>query len=136
MKNAVRFMGLCAVVLLVGVAVAAQEPAKVAGKWEMSFTMTPPPGKEGEPRTVTQTLTLEQTGGDIKGTILSQMGEAPVTGKVTGKDIKFSVTRKTPRGTMTTEYVGKVDGDTMKGTFTRGTGDRAQTIEWTAKKAK
>jgi hypothetical protein len=126
-------MGLCAVVLLVGVAVAAQEPAKVAGKWEMSYTLAPPPGKEGEPRTITNTLTFEQKGEELTGTIASQRGEAPLTGTIKGKDIKFSVTRETPRGTMTTEYTGKVEGDTMKGTFA---GFGGNTVEWTAKRAK
>jgi hypothetical protein len=133
MKNAVRIMGLmCVVVLLVGVTVAAQEPAKVAGTWEMSYTFSGPQGEQA----ITNTLTIEQTGGDITGTIKTQRGESPFTGTVKGNDIKFSVTRETPRGTMTTEYVGKVEGDTMKGTFTMGQGERARTVEWTAKKSK
>ena len=137
MKNAVRILGLMfAVMLVAGLIVNAQDAAKVAGKWDLSYVRPMPPGKEGEPQTVTNTLTLEQTGGDIKGTLASQRGETPVTGKVTGKDIKFSVTRETPQGSFTTEYTGKVDGDTMKGTFTMGQGERARTIEWTAKKAK
>jgi hypothetical protein len=133
MKNAVRMLGLvCAVMMLAGLVVA-QEPAKVAGKWEMSYTMAPPPGKEGEPRTITQTLNFEQDGENLKGTIVSQRGEAPFTGTIKGKDLKFTVTRETPRGTMTTEYTGKVDGDAIKGTFT---GFGGATIEWTAKRAK
>jgi hypothetical protein len=130
MKNAGRILGLvCALVLLVGLVTTAQEAAKVAGKWEMSFEMT---GRDGTTRTVTQTLNFEQTGEQLKGTVTTPRGETPLTGTIKGKDIKFSVTRETPGGTMTTEYVGKVEGDTMKGTFTM----RETAIEWKATRAK
>lgn len=138
MKNVVRIMGLMfAVMLVAGLIVNAQEAAKVAGKWEISYTMAPPPGKEGaEPRTVTNTVTFEQKGEELTGTLTTQRGESPLKGTIKGKDIKFSVTRETQQGSFTTEYTGKVDGDAMKGTFTMGQGERARTVEWTAKKAK
>lgn len=125
MKNVVRMLGVvCALALAIGLPLMAQEPAKVAGKWEFTF--------QGPQGPITQTLTLEQNGADIKGTMAGQRGEAPVTGKVSGKNITFSITRETPRGTMTTEYKGTVEGDSMKGTMTM----RDREVEWTAKKAK
>lgn len=125
MKNAVRWMGVvCALAVAISLPLMAQEPAKVAGKWEFSF--------QGPQGPITQTLTLEQNGADVKGTMASQRGEVPVTGKVSGKNITFSITRETPRGTMTTEYKGTVDGDTMKGTMQM----RQQEVEWKAKRQK
>jgi hypothetical protein len=112
----------------------AQAPAKVAGKWEMTTQ-----GRQGP---VTSTLTLEQDGEKLKGTLSGQRGDAPVTGTIKGNDINFSVTRQTPNGEFTIEYTGKVDGETMKGTISGGPGGggpgggQAPVREWSAKKAK
>jgi len=101
-------------------AAAADEPAKVAGAWEMTF--------EGRNGPVTQPLTIEQDGGTIKGTIEGRRGPAPLEGSVTGNKINFTVKRETPNGTFTLEYSGTVEGDAMKGTVHTPRFDR----EWTA----
>ena len=92
-----------------GSVLAADEPAKVAGTWEMTF--------EGPRGTRTQTLTIQQDGSTIKGTITGRRGESPLEGSLTGNKISFTVTRETPNGTFKLEYAGTVDGDAMEGTF-------------------
>jgi hypothetical protein len=102
---------------------APEEPAKIAGKWVLNW--------EGRMGPVTATLALEQDGGKIKGTMTGEMGRQwPVTGTVEGKAVKFSSKRETPRGEITIEYTGTVEGDTMKGTMQMG----PMTRDWTAKR--
>lgn len=124
-----RSTGLLALVLTLGVPLiwggrlmAADEPAKVAGTWEMT--------SESPRGTMTQTLTIQQDGGTIKGTLEGRRGPAPLEGSVTGNKISFTVKRETPNGTFTLEYTGTVDGDSMKGNVHS---ERFDT-EWTAKR--
>jgi len=81
-------------------------PAKVAGGWRL-------PGG---------TLRLEQKFQDLTGTLTAGGARTPVThGRLTGDRIRFTVGG--------TEYVGRVDGDTMSGELTgHATG------AWTAKR--
>jgi hypothetical protein len=111
-------------VIILAAGVAADEPAKVAGKWEMSW--------EGRQGPQTSTLTFEQDGEKLKGTMSGPRGDTPITGTIKGKEIKFSVTRQTPQGEFTVEYTGTVTGDEMKGTFQAGPMAR----EWKAKRVK
>ena len=101
---------------------AADEPAKVAGTWEMTF--------EGPRGTRTQTLTIQQDSSTIKGIVKGQRGESPLEGSVTGNKISFAVKRETPNGTFTIEYTGTVDGNSMKG---KSHSERFDG-EWTAKR--
>ena len=122
--NFLTFALACGVLLTWGGRViAADEPAKVAGTWEMTF--------EGPRGTRTQTLTIQQDGSTIKGTVEGWRGPAPLEGSVTGNKISFTVKRDTPNGTLTLEYSGTVDGDSMKGTVHSERFDG----EWTAKRA-
>ena len=116
------FVAVAAVLAFVAVGVAQEKPANVAGKWEMSW--------EGRQGTQTSTLTLEQKGADLKGTMAGQRGETPITGTVKGNAITIVVKRETPQGERTIEYKGTVDGNSMKGTAEMG----PRTLEWTAKK--
>lgn len=111
-------------VLLVGVTRAADEPAKVAGKWEMT--------SEGRQGPTTRNMTIEQDGEKIKGTLSSPRGDQEFTGTVKGKNISFTVKFQTPNGERTIEYKGTVEGDSMKGTVEMMGNPR----EWTAKRAK
>lgn len=118
--------------LLLGVtqlAAAPEENAKVAGKWKMTW--------EGRMGMMTATLTFEQPrglgGANLKGILVGEMGrETPLSGLVKGNSIKFSVKREAPRGEMTIEYAGTVEGDIIKGTMQMGPISR----EWTAKREK
>ena len=119
-------LGVGSALLLAGMAAMAADDANVAGSWQMTFQ-----GRQGP---INQTLTIEQDGGKIKGTLKGPRGDAPLEGSIKGNDINFSVKRTTPRGDMVLQYKGTVDGDSMKGTFEAGGGNF--TGEWTAKKGK
>ena len=121
-SNLLLALGLaCGLALIWSVhATAADEPAKVAGTWEMTF--------QGRNGTVTRALTIEQDGGTIKGSMEGRRGPAPLEGSVQGNKVNFTVKRETPRGTFTLEYSGTVEGDTMKGTVHTPRFDR----DWTA----
>lgn len=104
--------------------------ADISGVWVMSR-----PGRGGE--MMESDITIAQTGNAIKVTMPGRPnqdgtpGEPIVAdGTVEGNAIQWKVVRQTPRGEMTMEYKGTVDGATMKGTFTMM--DRE--VEWSAKK--
>ena len=126
MRTKTYFIGFalaCGLLLMWGGrARAADEPAKVAGTWEMTFA--------GPMGTRTQTLTIQQDGSTIKGTITGRRGESPLEGSLTGNKISFTVTRETPNGTFKLDYTGTVDGDAMKGTVHSELFDG----KWTAKR--
>ena len=112
--------------MLAGSALAADEPAKVAGTWEMS--------SEGPNGPMTSTLTIQQDGSTIKGTLSGRRGDAPLEGTITGNKLSFKVKRQTQNGdTMVMEYNATVDGDSMKGkVHSERFGDR----DFTAKRTK
>ena len=112
--------------MLAGNALAADEPANVAGNWEMS--------SEGPNGPMTQTLAIQQDGSTIKGTVTGRRGEAPLEGTVTGNKVSFTVKRQTQNGdTMVMEYTATVDGDSLKGkVHSERFGDR----DFTAKRTK
>ena len=117
----------CGMLLMwVGNVLAADEPAKVAGTWEMS--------SEGPNGPMTSTLTIQQDGATIKGTLSGRRGDAPLEGTVTGNKVSFTVKRQTQNGdTMVMEYSATVDGDSMKGkVHSERFGDR----DFTAKRTK
>ena len=105
---------------------AADEPAKVAGAWEVK--------SESRSDPMTQTMTITQDGGSIKGTLTGRRGEAPLEGTVTGNKLSFTVKRETQSGdTLVMEYTGTVEGDSIKGkVHSERFGDR----EFTAKRTK
>jgi hypothetical protein len=107
-----------------GSILAADEPVNVAGNWELT--------REGRNGTVTETLTIHQDGGKIKGTLKGQRGEANFEGTVTGNKISFTIKRETDNGTFTMEYSALVEGDSMKGTLHTDRFDR----DFTAKRTK
>jgi hypothetical protein len=103
---------------------AADHLVNVAGSWQ--FSVETPRG------TVAQTLTIQQDGGKIKGTMKGARGEAPLEGAVDGNKINFTVKRETPNGTFTLEYAGTVEGDSMAGTVHSERFDG----KWTAARSK
>jgi len=119
-------LGCAALLMGAGKIMAADEPAKVAGTWEISSA-----GPNG---TMTQTLTVQQDGGAIKGTLSGRRGDSPFEGTVTGNKLSFTVKRQTPNGdTMVIDYNATVDGDSMQGkVHSERFGDR----DFTAKRTK
>jgi hypothetical protein len=125
MKRTSTILGvLLGMMLAVSMAAFAEDAAKVGGTWEMSM--------QGRQATMTQTLTIDQTGNKFKGTLKGQRGETPIEGTVDGNKISFTVERETPNGKMTLNYSGTVDGDNIKGTVKVNDNER----DWTAKKQK
>jgi hypothetical protein len=122
-RNCILLPALCFLVLSMAYIASAQD-ANVAGSWDLSA-----PGRGGN--VTTQTLTLQQDGTKLTGTLKGARGEAPVTGSVTGNNIAFSVTRSTPNGDFKIDYTGTVSGDSMKGTLSV----MGNTVNWTAKKS-
>jgi hypothetical protein len=127
LMNSLVFALACGMLLIGAVKVlAADEPAKVAGTWEMT--------SQGQNGPMTSTLTIQQDGGTIKGTVTGRRGDAPLEGTVTGNKLSFTVKRQTPNGdTMVMEYTATVDGDSMTGkVHSERFGDR----DFTAKRTK
>jgi hypothetical protein len=122
MTKTKSLIALCAMALLVIPMSALQ--ANVTGDWEMTTE-----GRQG-PRTTN--IHIEQDGEKITVTMPGMRGggEIKAEGTIKGNDIEWSVTRSTQRGEFTMTYKGKVEGNTMSGTFQMGDfGSR----EWTAK---
>lgn len=125
-RMAICFAVLCAFALVSGTrAQTSADVTNIAGTWEMTAE-----GPQGN--TMTQTLTIEQDGSKIKGTIKAQRGELPFEGTVEGNKLNFTAKRSTPRGEMVMEYSGTVDGDSIKGTMKTPRGERP----FTAKRSK
>ena len=112
--------------ILAGNSLAAADAANVAGSWELS--------SQGQNGPMTSTLTIQQDGGTIKGTLKGRRGDAPLEGTVTGNNVSFTVKRQNQNGkTMVMEYTATVDGDSLKGkVHSERFGDR----DFTAKRTK
>ena len=79
---------------------------------------------------MTQTLTLQQDGAKLTGTIKGQRGDQPVEGSVDGNKVSFTAKISTPNGDISIPYTGTVTGDSMSGTRRGRNGD----VPWTAKR--
>ena len=123
-KKIAAICGAVLFVLALSVIAQAQAPAKVAGTWVMT--------NQGRNGVVTNTLTLTQDGGALKGSMKAENGmETPLdSGSIAGNDITFTVTRQGRNGEVKVEYKGMVDGDSMKGTFQAG----QNSVDWMAKR--
>jgi hypothetical protein len=103
----------------------AAEPAKVAGKWNVTLEL---PSITGHP-----VVTLKQDGEKLTGTYEGRYGESLLTGTIKEKDITFTVTFVAEGMQTQGVFAGKVDGDTMGGDVSfEGAGDGT----WSAVRAK
>lgn len=89
-----------------------------------------------------QALTLDYKDGKLTGTLLGRdagrysVPDTPIS-EASIKDgvVKFSVSREFNGRTFTTKYEGKLEGDTIKGTYERpGFNGGAQKEEWIAQR--
>jgi hypothetical protein len=114
-----------AVVALLLVPGLSAEPAKVAGKWNVTMELS---SITGHPVVV-----LKQDGEKVTGTYEGRYGESQLTGTVKEKDITFTVTFVAEGMQTQGVFAGKVDGDTMGGDVSfEGAGDGT----WSAVRAK
>jgi hypothetical protein len=123
MKNSNRVVGLVGFALLfllvAGVGIAAAADANVAGAWNVKVS--------GDAGAADQQINLTQDGNKIGGTFKGPRQSGTIEGTVEGNNIKFRVKAFVP-----IDYVGTVEGDTMKGTLS----GRGKTGDWTATRAK
>lgn len=120
MRNCIAALAL-AITAFASFAVNAAD-ANVAGTWTVSV--------ETQQGTRDSTLTLTQSGAALTGTIKGARGENPVTGTVTGNDIKFTYSVSFNDQSIAIDYAGKVDGSSIAGTVTTPRGEN----KFTAKK--
>jgi hypothetical protein len=103
----------------------ASTSVNAAGKWDV-LLKTP----QGDfPATANFTVDGEK----ITGTFGSQMGEAPISGTVSGKSLKLKMNAQTPQGDMTVDLTGDVDGDNIVNGHAEVMGMQ---LDWTAKRIK
>lgn len=110
------------VMMCVGFVAAQEKGVNVAGTWDMV--------QEGRNAPLKQTLTIQQTGSILKGSIKGPNDEIPISGNIAASKITFSLKFVGRNGEEIHDYEGSVAGDTMKGTMK--VADRS--IEWSAKK--
>lgn len=101
----------------------AQEPTvDMTGVWEIT--------SESPRGTMTRTITFEQDGAALTGTLETQMGSMPLEGSVEGGKITFTMTFSRGDQSFEMVYTGTVEGDTAKGTMQTPRGE----TEWTGKR--
>ncbi len=95
----------------------------VTGTWELT--------SESPRGTQTSTITFEQEGPALSGTIETRMGSMPFEGgSVEGNTITFEIVRSMGERTMEMALIVQVAGDTITGTMTTPRGE----TPWTAKR--
>jgi hypothetical protein len=132
------FIFACAALALGGISTASAEDkaASATGTW----TWTSPGRNGGAERKVT--LTLQQDGEKLTGKLSSPGRDGAAAreteiadGSVKGADVAFSVTREFNGNKRTSNYTGKLSGDTITGKMTMKDQDgNDQSRDWTAKK--
>lgn len=70
--------------------------------------------------TRTPTAVLKQDGEALSGTYKSQLGEAPITGKIKDKEFTFQTTLTLEGNAITLVYTGTVDGSSLSGRVSVG----------------
>ena len=95
--------------------------ANVTGTWTMSVE-SPQGARES-------TLNLKQEGTAVSGTIKGARGENPISGTVSGNDVKLSYTISFGEREITMNYEGKVDGNTITGKIVTQRGEQPFTAK-------
>ena len=122
-RTPILAMGIVVMLLVMGAVVGAQQAANVAGTWELTQ-----PGRNG---TNTSTLTIQQKGSDLTGTMKGAQGDPmPLVGTVLGNNITFTVTRQGRNGEVMVEYKGTLEAGALKGMVAMG----QNSVEWSARK--
>jgi hypothetical protein len=94
------------------IAMQASRAADVTGTWIMAVQTS---AGSGSP-----TFTLVQKGDAVSGTYKGQLGEAPVTGTMSGNDITLEFSVDAQGQNLTIKYTGKVDGKSVSGNVALG----------------
>jgi hypothetical protein len=86
--------------------------ANIAGEWVLTV--------ESQMGTSNPQFSLKQDGAKLSGTYKGQLGEAPVTGTVTGNEFAINFQVNAQGMDLAVTYSGTVDGSDMKGTVKLG----------------
>ena len=122
MKKLTALLGSVALLALAAPA-AAQETVDVSGEWEI--TAETPRG------TRTRSVSFEQVGDSLSGTMETPMGTAPISeGSVHGNEITFTMVFTRGDRSMEITYTGTVQDDEMSGKFVTPRGE----VPWTARR--
>jgi hypothetical protein len=113
-----------AALLVALLAAPAAAQINLTGDWDM--TIQSPQG------TNTVKVTLTQDGETVSGRVTSQLGELPVTGALTGDDLKIAFTLPIQGQSIDIVMTGKVEGPTLAGKVQFGDFGEG---DWTAKRA-
>jgi hypothetical protein len=138
MKSSHKILfSICAALWLSAFAFAAE--ASPAGTWKWTIQ-----GRQGG-RGFEQTLRLDYHDGKLSGTLLGMKGErfsvpdTPITdASLDDGQIKFAVTREFRGNKFTTKYEGKLEGDTIAGSYERPGMNGAESVkrDWNATRVK
>jgi hypothetical protein len=129
MKTTLRLLLAVCLAFLAASAAQAGDPS---GSWK--WKVTTPNGD-----TIDVSLTLELKEGKLTGNYSSRFGDAPIT-EASFKDeaVAFSVPREFDGNKFTIKYNGKLDGDSIKGSFELPAfgGGESVKMDWNATRAK
>lgn len=107
------FLAALGLAFACGVTAVAAETHDISGDWV--FQVTTDQGS-GSP-----SFTFKQEGEKLSGTYKGLLGEAPLTGSVSGKAVKFSFTGRLDGNELAITYTGEVvSSDALKGTIDIG----------------
>ncbi|MEQ1775330.1 MAG: class I SAM-dependent methyltransferase [Burkholderiales bacterium] len=103
-------------------------PAVVAGKWQSTVNV----GGKDVPYEFDMEQFFQNIDGDARaGGVIGEM-----RGKMTGEQVKFSLTGKSGQKIERHEFQGQLAGETITGTVRIGEGATARQAAWTAKRIK
>ncbi len=103
-------------------------PALAAGKWQSTINLG---GKD-----VPYEFDMEQFFQNIDGEARAGGATGDMRGKMTGEQVKFSLTGKGAQKIERHEFQGQMAGESITGTVRIGDGAAARQVAWTAKRIK
>jgi len=99
------------------------------GKWSWKSRF----GRDGGE--VENLVTITRAGDALAGTFSGQDGESPVADvKLEGDVLSFSMSRENARGSFTSVFTGKIDGDALKGSTSTKFGEREMRRRFSAER--
>ena len=119
-----RALVLAVAIVLASAPLLVRAQSPVAGRWTLNVDS--PQGA------TTAVLSLTVDGEALKGSISSDMGETPISGSVSGDQVKFTFDYAGPSGAITITSTATVSGDDIKGDMDYGQG----VAPFTGKRAK
>jgi hypothetical protein len=130
--NRIALASLFVLIALVGTIRADDKEKKAdpTGTWKWTVTFND--------QTRDQTVKLKADGEKLTGTMMGRNNqETPIEeGTFKNGEVSFKVTRERNGQKFTTKYMGKVDGDTIKGKQEFDRDGKSQSRDWEAKREK